>query len=52
MNFSDESNFELQVHKIIEEIFWKNDTVKFVGANTFKFEFGFYTFYIGNREHK
>ena len=25
MNFSDESNFELQVHKIIEENFWKND---------------------------
>ena len=25
MNFSDESNFELQVHKIIEEFFWKND---------------------------
>jgi len=25
MNFSDESNFELQVHKIIEENSWKND---------------------------
>ena len=30
----------------------EKDAVKFVGANTFKFEFGFYTFYIGNREHK